>query len=304
MCPPPPPPPAPPFCQAWSSPPPPPPPPPNKSYQIVVGKEVDVLSEGKKGEVVGTAFGKIRVKFDDGTIKSIEPIKIRKDPLEVRRKEILTKGDESLGTRIKVKVVKNKVAAPFKQCEFDLMFDSGFSVESGIIVEAIKIGLINKAGTWYSYGEERLGQGKTVVVNFLKNNPEIYNTLYKTIIDTISESQNALISVYEESFDAKIISVNERYINTNDSEKNELGYKFKHNNKEMKEGTGLAATFTVEYNSIEIKVVITGDESFRKEIWENKDSYIGKMIEYKGMLIGSKNVPRHPIFERFREDRD
>ena len=114
------------------------------------------------------------------------------------------------------------------------------------------------------------------------------------------------------TYDAKIISVNERFENTNESFKNELGQSTKRNTVDNKKGTGLAATFTVEllsdykgavYDSQELKVTLTGDKYFRKEIWENKDSYIGKWIEFKGMDVGAKDVPRHPIFERFREDK-
>lgn len=106
------------------------------------------------------------------------------------------------------------------------------------------------------------------------------------------------------SFDAEIISVVERMENLNESKKNELGRSFKRNTKDDKKGTGIAAVFKVMYEGVEGGVTITGDEDFRTEIWENKENYIGKMIEYKAMVVGMKDFPRHANFMRFREDRD
>lgn len=106
------------------------------------------------------------------------------------------------------------------------------------------------------------------------------------------------------SFDAEIIDVVERMENLNESQTNELGRSFKRNTKDDKKGTGIAAVFTVLYKGVEGGVTITGDEEFRTKIWKNKESYIGKMIEYKAMLVGMKDFPRHANFLRFREDRD
>jgi DNA ligase-1 len=106
------------------------------------------------------------------------------------------------------------------------------------------------------------------------------------------------------SFDAKIIDVIERMENLNESQKNELGRSFKRNTKEDKKGTGIAAVFKVMYKGVEGGVTITGDEDFRKEIWDNRESYIDRMIEYKAMVVGMKDFPRHANFMRFREDRD
>lgn len=116
------------------------------------------------------------------------------------------------------------------------------------------------------------------------------------------------------SLDNKICGVIERMENLNESFKNELGRSTKRNTKNDKKGTGIAAVFEIEYydeNGVRVKVdgkdprvTITGDEAFRREIWEHKENYIGKMIEYKCMVYGSKNFPRHSNFLRFREDRD
>ena len=111
-----------------------------------------------------------------------------------------------------------------------------------------------------------------------------------------------------ETYDAVILDLEERMENLCESETNELGQSFKHNFKDMKKPTGLAGTFKVAFNDGEethfLKVTITGDVKFRKEIWDKRRSQLGKMIEYRGMSVGAKDVPRHPTFLRFREDRD
>ena len=119
------------------------------------------------------------------------------------------------------------------------------------------------------------------------------------------------------TYDAKITGITERLVNTNESFRNELGQSVKRNTKEDKIGTGIASAFIVKINWLqfsnkksgtfemrELKVTIPGTEEFRREIFENQDKYIGKMIEFKGMDVGAKDVPRHPVFERFREDRE
>jgi len=91
--------------------------------------------------------------------------------------------------------------------------------------------------------------------------------------------------------------------NTSESYTNELGRSQRHSFKDEVKPTGIAACFTVDYNGIEQKVIITGDEAFRTEIWKNQKAYIGKMIEFKGMMVGAKDKIRHPTFIRFRNDK-
>ena len=105
------------------------------------------------------------------------------------------------------------------------------------------------------------------------------------------------------TIDAKIIRVEERFENTAESFTNELGRTQHHNFKDEKKSTGIAAVFVVMYNEMEQKVCLTGTENFRREIWENQKSYIGKMIEFKGMTVGGKDLIRHPVFLRFRSDK-
>lgn len=93
--------------------------------------------------------------------------------LEVRRGEQLKNGSDVIGSRTKVKVVKNKVAPPFRSCEFDLMFGTGISREGTILDMAVARDIIHKSGAWFSYGDQRIGQGRDNTREYLKNNPEV-----------------------------------------------------------------------------------------------------------------------------------
>ena len=105
------------------------------------------------------------------------------------------------------------------------------------------------------------------------------------------------------TFDEKIIGVEERMENLSESFTNELGRTQRHSFKNEVKSTGLAACFVVKYKGFEQRVIITGDEAFRREIWKNKNNYIGKTIEFKGMTLGSVDKIRHPTFLRFRSDK-
>jgi len=101
--------------------------------------------------------------------------------LDIRKIETLKKGDETIGSRIRVKVVKNKVAAPFQQAEFEMYFGEGISREGNIIDKALEDGIIEKSGTWFLYKEHRLGQGKDNARIYLKENPALADEIETTI---------------------------------------------------------------------------------------------------------------------------
>lgn len=105
------------------------------------------------------------------------------------------------------------------------------------------------------------------------------------------------------TYDLPIIEVYERVENTSESKINELGNKQKARCQADMIPTGIAGGFVVEYNGFKMKVTATGDEAFRRKIWENRESHVGDMIEFKAMEVGSKDVLRHPVFIRFREDK-
>jgi recombination protein RecA len=103
--------------------------------------------------------------------------------LDVRRIETLKDGTDMVGNRTRVKVVKNKVAPPFKQAEFDIMYGKGISREGGLIDVGVETGLVRKAGAWYTYEGDQLGQGKENSRNFLRDNPDLANEIEKRILE-------------------------------------------------------------------------------------------------------------------------
>jgi len=125
---------------------------------------------------------------------------------------------------------------------------------------------------------------------------------YKCGRSTVNEALLLKVKPFE-TFDLPITGVLERMKNINEKQTNELGRSFRSNTKEGKESTGIAACFTTIYNGHKMSVTLTGEESFRREIWNNKDNYKGLIMEVKGMLIGAKDVLRHPTFIRFRGDK-
>jgi len=121
---------------------------------------------------IGVMFGSPETTSGGNALKFYASVR-----LDIRRVESLMKGEEAIGNRVKVKVVKNKVAPPFRKTEFDIFFNYGISREGCILDEAVNANIIKKAGTWYSYGEMKLGQGKDNVRNYLKENSELCNKL-------------------------------------------------------------------------------------------------------------------------------
>ncbi len=101
--------------------------------------------------------------------------------LDIRRIDSIKQGTEVVGSRVRVKVVKNKVAPPFRQAEFDIMFNEGISREGGLIDLGLEMGLVKKSGAWFQYGEIRLGQGRENAKDFLRQNPEVTKTLESQI---------------------------------------------------------------------------------------------------------------------------
>ena len=94
--------------------------------------------------------------------------------LDIRRKDQLKEGEEAIGYTTEVKVVKNKVAPPFRKARFDMMFGEGISTEGEIVELAETNGIINKSGAWFSYGDTRMGQGRENAKQFLRDNPDVF----------------------------------------------------------------------------------------------------------------------------------
>ncbi len=119
-------------------------------------------------EKVGVMFGNPEVTPGGRALKFYSSVR-----LDVRRSESIKVGNDVVGNRTKIKVVKNKVAPPFKQAEVDIMYGEGVSKEGSILDIGTELDIVNKSGAWYSYESERLGQGRENAKQFLKDNPEI-----------------------------------------------------------------------------------------------------------------------------------
>ncbi|WP_457640087.1 recombinase RecA [Persephonella sp.] len=131
-------------------------------------------------EKVGVMFGNPETTTGGRAIKFFADMR-----LEVRKKDIKD-GAEKVGSRVKVKVVKNKLAPPFKEAEFDVIYGEGISKEGEILDLGEELGLIKKSGAWYSYGDMKIGQGREKAREFLKENPEIREELEQKIREAIA----------------------------------------------------------------------------------------------------------------------
>jgi recombination protein RecA len=129
-------------------------------------------------EKIGVMFGSPETTTGGKALKFYASVR-----LDVRRIETLKDGTDMVGNRTRVKVVKNKVAPPFKQAEFDIMYGHGISREGGLIDVGVEVGLIRKAGAWYTYEGDQLGQGKENSRTFLKDNPDLANEIEKRILE-------------------------------------------------------------------------------------------------------------------------
>ena len=136
-------------------------------------------------EKVGVMYGHPEVTTGGRALKFYASVRI-----DIRRVEAIKDGANIIGNRTRAKVVKNKMAPPFKEAEFDIMFGEGISREGSILDVATDFGIITKGGAWYSYNGERLGQGRDKVKIYMKENPDFTQMIYDMIIDKIKEEKN------------------------------------------------------------------------------------------------------------------
>ena len=129
-------------------------------------------------EKVGVMYGNPEVTTGGRALKFYSSVR-----MDIRRIETLKKGTDMIGNRTRAKIVKNKMAPPFKTAEFDIMYGEGISREGDILDMAVELNIIKKAGSWFSYGEERLGQGRDKVKEYLKENPEFADVVEQKIRD-------------------------------------------------------------------------------------------------------------------------
>lgn len=130
---------------------------------------------------IGVMFGNPETTTGGNALKFYSSIRI-----DIRKSSQIKDGEDITGNRVKVKVVKNKVAPPFKKSEFDIMYGEGISKVGEILDLGVDLNIIKKSGSWFSYGETRLGQGRDAVKNVIQDNPDLMNELEKQIKDAIT----------------------------------------------------------------------------------------------------------------------
>jgi len=136
-------------------------------------------------EKIGVMFGSPETTTGGNALKFYASVR-----LDIRRSSQIKDGENVIGNRTKVKVVKNKVAPPFKTAEFDIMYGEGVSKTGEILDLAVEFEIIKKAGSWFSYGDTKLGQGRDAVKVLIKDNPELADELEQKIKDHIKESNS------------------------------------------------------------------------------------------------------------------
>src|SRR6187455_658222 len=148
-----------------------------------VGLQARLMSQALR-EKIGAMFGSPETTTGGRALKFYASVR-----LDVRRIESLKDGTDVVGNRTRVKVVKNKVAAPFKQAEFDIMYGKGISREGSLIDVGVEQSIIRKSGAWYTYDGDQLGQGKEKAREFLKENPDVAAEVEKKILEKLGVGQ-------------------------------------------------------------------------------------------------------------------
>ena len=148
-------------------------------------------------EKVGVLFGNPETTPGGRALKFYSSVR-----LDVRRIDTLKQGNEIIGNRTRVKVVKNKVAPPFKEAEFDIIYGEGISKEGSILDVAVSLDIINKSGSWFSYKDQRLGQGRENVKQYLKENPDVMKEIENKIRENFGQA-------FVNSIDAHVVEDDE-----------------------------------------------------------------------------------------------
>lgn len=132
-------------------------------------------------EKIGVMFGNPETTTGGNALKFYASVRI-----DIRRSNQIKSGDEVIGNNVKVKVIKNKVAPPFRKAEFDIMYGSGISKTGEVLDLAVEQNIVNKSGSWFSYGDTKLGQGRDAVKQLLEDNPELMDELEQKIKEALA----------------------------------------------------------------------------------------------------------------------
>ena len=130
---------------------------------------------------IGVMFGNPETTTGGNALKFYSSVRV-----DIRRSSAIKNADKVIGNRTRVKIVKNKVAPPFQQAEFDIMYGEGISKVGEIIDLGVDMNIISKSGSWYAYGDTKLGQGRDAVKEILKDNPELFEELENKIVEQLN----------------------------------------------------------------------------------------------------------------------
>ena len=147
-----------------------------KITAIVANSHTTFIFINQLRQKIGVFFGSPETTTGGKALKFYASVR-----LDIRRIGAIKEGDKMVGNRTRVKVKKNKVAPPFQECEFDIMYGEGISQEGDLIDLAVNNGIVQKSGAWFSYGDERLGQGREKVRNLLKSDRDVFNRIDKDV---------------------------------------------------------------------------------------------------------------------------
>ncbi|MFG0250658.1 MAG: recombinase RecA, partial [Phycisphaeraceae bacterium JB051] len=142
-------------------------------------------------EKIGVMFGNPETTPGGRALKFYSSVR-----LDIRRTSTIKEGDTAVGNRVRARVVKNKVAPPFRQAEFDIMFNEGISATGDLLDLAVECDVVNKSGAWFNYGDVRLGQGRENVKTFLKENEELFEEIKAKVLEV-----KGVTPVSEEGYD-------------------------------------------------------------------------------------------------------
>ena len=147
-----------------------------KLTAVISKSNCTVIFINQLREKVGVMFGNPETTTGGRALKFYSSVR-----LDVRRTESLKQSGEAIGNRTKVKVVKNKIAPPFKEAEFDIIFGEGISVVGDVLDLAANVNIVNKSGAWYSYGGNKIGQGRENAKQYLKDNTETFEEISRKV---------------------------------------------------------------------------------------------------------------------------
>lgn len=157
-----------------------------KLTAIVSQHNVTIIFLNQLRMKIGVMFGNPETTTGGNALKFYASVR-----LDIRRIASIKKIDQIIGNRVRVKVVKNKLAAPFKEAEFDIMFNEGISSASSLLDLAVKLELVKKSGSWFSYGDKMMGQGRDGAKEFFMQNPDVFATLSQKVLEHFGLASNS-----------------------------------------------------------------------------------------------------------------